>query len=118
MALSGVSSGSRWQNHHHRGDTVACEGLERLAKGTDILILSCYLADQEIRSPDFEQLADHIIASSGQVGKIAKQAGAHKLLLTHFRKKSPEMMLSLKEDVQAHFEGEIYIGEDGMMIEV
>lgn len=100
------------------GDTVACDGLERLAKGADVLILSCYLAHEEIRSPDFERLADHIIASSGQVGKIASQAGVHKLVLTHFRKKSPELMRSLKEDVRADFEGEVYIGEDGMMLEL
>jgi ribonuclease BN (tRNA processing enzyme) len=100
------------------GDTVACDGLERLAKGADVLILSCYLADKEIKSPGFARLADHIIASSGQVGKIASQAGVYKLLLTHFRKKSTELMRSLKEDVRADFEGEVYIGEDGMMLEI
>jgi ribonuclease Z len=100
------------------GDTVTCDGLERLAEGADVLILSCYLADKEIRSPDFERLADHIIASSGQVGKIANRADAHKLVLTHFRKKSTELMLSLIEDVRSDYKGELYIGEDGMMIEI
>jgi ribonuclease Z len=98
------------------GDTVACEGLARLAKGADVLVIACYLAEQEIQSPGFARLAEHIIASSGQVGKIASQAGVHKLVLTHFRKKSAALMQALYEDVCADFAGEVYIGEDGMML--
>jgi ribonuclease Z len=100
------------------GDTVACAGLERLAEGADVLVLSCYVADQEIKSSDFERLADHIIAASGQVGRIARQAGVQKLVLTHFRRKSKALMDSLIPDVRSSFTGEIYLGEDGMVIEI
>lgn len=100
------------------GDTTACAGLDRLAERADILVLSCYLAEKELESPAFERLANHIIASSGQAGKIAKRAGVHKLVLTHFRRKSNGLMHSLEEDVQADFDGKLYIGEDGMVIEV
>jgi ribonuclease Z len=100
------------------GDTVDCDGLQRLAKDADILVMSCYLADKEIASPAFERLANHVIASSRQVGKIAARASVHKLLLTHFRKKSNELMTSLEQDVRADFDGEIFIGEDGMVIEI
>ena len=100
------------------GDTIDCDGLQRLAKDAHLLIMSCYLAEKEIASPAFERLANHIIASSKQVGKIAKRAGAHKLLLTHFRKKSNELMISLEQDVRADFDGEIYIGKDGLVIEI
>lgn len=100
------------------GDTTACVGLERLAESADGLILSCYLADQEINSAGFEQLAAHIIASSGQAGKIAQRAGVQKLVLTHFRKKSDALMHSLIRDVRADFDGELFIGEDGMVIEL
>jgi ribonuclease Z len=100
------------------GDTVACDGLYRIAKGADLLILSCYLADKEIKSPAFQKLAEHIIASSEQSGKIAHHAGAQKLLLTHFRKKSSELMLSLSDDVRADFQGELFLAKDGMMIEI
>jgi ribonuclease BN (tRNA processing enzyme) len=100
------------------GDTIDCDGLQRLARNANVLVMSCYLADQEILSPAFERLANHIIASSRQVGKIAKQARAKKLLLTHFRKKSNELMMSLQEDVRADFDGQLLIGEDGMVIDV
>jgi len=100
------------------GDTVACDGLDRLAREADVLVMSCFLADKEIDNIGFERLANHIIASSGQVGKIASQSGVRKLVLTHFRKKSAELMLSLAEDVRANFSGKIYIGEDLMTVEV
>lgn len=100
------------------GDTTACAGLEQLAEGADVLILSCYLADQEINSPAFEGLADHVIVSSGQAGKIAGRAGVQKLVLTHFRKKSEVLMQSLIQDAQAEFRNELYIAEDGMVVEI
>ena len=100
------------------GDTTVCVGLEQLAEGADVLILSCYLADQEINSRAFERLADHVIASSGQAGKIAGRAGVQKLVLTHFRKKSAALMQSLIQDVRADFRNELYIAEDGMVVEI
>lgn len=100
------------------GDTVACQGLDRLARKADILVISCYLAEKEIDNPGFAKLAQHIIASSGQVGKIAAQAEVQKLVLTHFRQKSAELMHALAEDVRADFAGELYIGEELMTIEI
>jgi len=100
------------------GDTVACQGLDRLARKADILVISCYLAEKEIDNPGFAKLAQHIIASSGQVGKIATQSGVQKLVLTHFRQKSAELMHALAEDVRADFAGELYIGEELMTIEI
>jgi ribonuclease Z len=98
------------------GDTVACAGLDTLARDADVLVLSCYLAQQEIDNEGFARLSQHIIASSGQVGKIASQCGVRKLVLTHFRRKTAELMRSLAQDVQADFAGELYIGADLMTI--
>lgn len=100
------------------GDTVACAGLTKMAKNADVLILSCYLASEEVESLGMEVLTEHIIASSGDVGKIATQAGAKKLILTHFRPKSADLMAALVKDVQRDFSGTIHIATDGMVIEV
>lgn len=100
------------------GDTVACEGLAQMAKDADVLLLSCYLADKEVNPLGMATLAEHIIASSGQAGKIATQAGAKRLILTHFRKKSADLMTSLLEDVWHDFSGPIDMAIDGMVIEV
>ena len=76
------------------------------------MIQCCYLAEDEITNSDLKQLAEHVIATSGQVGKIANRNNVKKLLLTHIEPKSEEMMTSLIEDVKKDYDGEICLGED------
>jgi ribonuclease Z len=100
------------------GDTAVCEGLNRLAVGADTLVLACYLAEKEITTPQARRLADHIILSSGQAGKVAAQAGVKRLVLTHFRKKSAALMQSIVDDVKLDYQGELFLAEDGMIIDL
>jgi len=100
------------------GDTVACDGLDHLAQSADILIQCCYLAEDEITNPAFERLAQYVIASSGQAGKIATRNEVKKLVLTHIRPKSESMMHSLMEDVHNDYSGEVCLGEDLMVIDI
>jgi ribonuclease BN (tRNA processing enzyme) len=100
------------------GDTVACEGLDRLARSADVLIQCCYLAEDEITTPASERQATYVIASSGQVGKIATRNTVKKLVLTHIRPKSEAMLHSLTEDVRKDYRGELIVGEDLMVIDV
>ena len=60
----------------------------------------------------------YILASSGQVGKIAAQAGVKKLVLTHFRQKSAALMQTIAEDVGRDFAGKLFLGEDLREIDV
>lgn len=100
------------------GDTVACEGLDRLAQSADVLVQCCYLAEDEITTPPTERQARYVIASSGQVGKIATRNKVKRLVLTHIRPKSEAMMRSLIEDVRKDYSGELVVGEDLMVIDV
>jgi ribonuclease BN (tRNA processing enzyme) len=100
------------------GDTVACDGLDRIAHGADCLIQCCHLAEAEITTPAFERLAKYVIASSGQVGEIAARNQVKKLVLTHIRPKSEAMMRSMVEDIRRRYGGELSIGEDLMVIQV
>ena len=100
------------------GDTKPCEELIEFSKDADVLIQCCYLAEDEIVNPAFERLARHIIASSGQVGKIATRNKVRRLVLTHIRPKSEAMMCSLVKDVRKDYDGELVIGEDLMVIGV
>jgi ribonuclease Z len=100
------------------GDAIPCDGLDRLAQGANALVQCCYLAQQEITTPELERLAREVIASSGQAGKIAARAQVGKLILTHFRSKSPEMMQSLAKDVRRDYDGDLYLGDDLMTIDV
>lgn len=100
------------------GDTVACKGLDQLAHSADVLIQCCYLAEDEITTAAAERQARYVIASSGQVGKIAARNKVKKLVLTHIRPKSEAMMRSLAEDVHEDYSGELIVGEDLMVIDV
>jgi ribonuclease BN (tRNA processing enzyme) len=100
------------------GDTVACAGLDRLAYGADVLIQCCYLAEAEITNPAYEHLAKYVIACSREAGKIAERNKVKKVVLTHIRPKSPTMMRSLVEDVRRDYKGQVYVGEDLMVIDV
>ncbi len=100
------------------GDTIACEGLDRLARDADVLIQCCYLAEDEITSPAFERLARYVIASSGQVGKIATRNKVKKLVLTHVRPKPEAMLRMMIKDVRKDYNGELIVGQDLMVIEV
>ena len=100
------------------GDAVTCDGLDTLAAGADVLIQCCYMAEDEITDSALKQLAEHVIATSGQVGKIAARNNVKKLVLTHIEPKSENMMDSLIEDVRNDYDGEISIGQDLMIIEL
>jgi len=100
------------------GDSVDCDGLDRIAHAVDCLIQCCYLAEAEITTPAFEHVAQYVIASSGQVGKIAARNQVKKLVLTHIRPKSEALMRSMEEDIRSTYHGDMLVGEDLMVIEV
>ena len=100
------------------GDTIPCAGLERLARGADVLVLCCYLAEAEVTDAHTERLTRHLFPSSAQAGKIAAEAGVKKLVLTHFRQKPEHLMRALEEDVRRDFDGEVILGRDLLEIEV
>jgi ribonuclease Z len=100
------------------GDTVACESLIQLAQGADLLVQCCFIAEAMVTTPYRQWLTQHVIASSGQAGKIATQAGVKALALTHFNDMPPEMLAAMEADVRGDFAGPIYMGEDLMEITV
>jgi len=100
------------------GDTVACANLITLAQGADVLVQCCFLADADLTTPARRLLADVVITTSEQAGKIAAQAGVKTLVLTHFSDMQPEMLAAIQTDVQRDFHGQIYLGMDLMTIDV
>lgn len=98
------------------GDTVDCDGLQRLAAGADILVQCCYLARSELVGEHWQRVAKYTLASADTVGEIAKRAGVGTMILTHHRQKSPELLEEMRVDVQRGFEGRIIIGHDGLCV--
>lgn len=100
------------------GDTVACEGLDRLAAQADCLVQCCYLAEAELTSPAFVRLATHIIASAGAVGEIAARNGVKQVVLTHIRPKAADLLQALVADVRKYYQGEVILGADLLVIDL
>jgi ribonuclease Z len=101
------------------GDTVPCEGIDRLAKDADVLVHCCYMASVEMTTAHFRRTAQHTLASGDTVGKIAARANAKTLVLTHHLPRSDERVLdALAEEVAKDFSGRIVIGKDLTEIEV
>jgi ribonuclease Z len=100
------------------GDAVECEGLNQLARDSDILVQCCYRAESEITNSELQSQARYVIASSGQVGKIASHNRVKKLVLTHIRHKAEAFLQSMLDDIRMDYSGEVIVGEDLMRIEV
>jgi ribonuclease Z len=121
---------SRWNCYGYRfeaegkvitisGDTVPCEGIDRLAKGADVLVHCCYMASVEMKTEHFRRTAKHTLASGDTVGKTAARAGAKTLVLTHHLPRTDDSVLdALAEEVSRDFSGRIVIGKDLTEIEV
>ena len=101
------------------GDTVACDGVDRLARDADVLVHCCYMASAEIENEHFRRVAQHTLAAGDSVGKIAARANAKTLVLTHHRPRKDERMLEeLAREVARDFSGRIVIGSDLTEIDV
>ena len=89
------------------GDSGYCPGLIRICDKADIAILECSHADEHA-------VEGHL--SPSLAGKIAKEAGAKKMILTHFY---PD---ALKSDIEGiarkYFNGKVLLAQDGMGISI
>jgi ribonuclease Z len=95
------------------GDTVDCEGLDRLARGADLLVQCCYLSTEEISTEHWRRLARYTLACADSVGKIAARAGVRTLALTHHKVRSNDDLLErIAEEVACDFSGRLIIGRD------
>jgi ribonuclease Z len=101
------------------GDTIPCDGIDRLARGADVLVHCCYMASAEAENEHFRRLLQHTMSGGASVGKTAAKAGAKTLVLTHHRPRKDDRMLTmLADEVARDFTGRIVIGEDLTEIEV
>ncbi|MEQ1650502.1 MAG: MBL fold metallo-hydrolase [Hyphomicrobiaceae bacterium] len=95
------------------GDTVSCDGLDRLAKGADLLVQCCFLSVSEMTNDHFRRLAEHTLACGDTVGKIATRAGVKALALTHHRPRiNDAALVELEREVRRDFTGRLIIGRD------
>jgi ribonuclease Z len=114
----------RWQCYGYRfeaegkivaisGDTISCDGIDRIAQGADVLVHCCYMGSSEIENDHFRRTLQYTLAGGDTVGKIASRAKAKTLVLTHHRPRKDDRMLDkLAEEIARDFSGRIIVGED------
>jgi ribonuclease BN (tRNA processing enzyme) len=91
----------------YTGDTERGEGLLNLAKGVNILISECSFTDAKAQ-------ANHMAPS--RLGQIARAAEVEKLVITHLYPSTDAS--EVKREVAHHYDGEVVIAEDKMILEL
>ncbi|MEV0534623.1 ribonuclease Z [Kitasatospora sp. NPDC050463] len=106
VTLDQVSELRRGQRFAFVMDTRLCEGVHELAEGADLLVIEATFTDADTRLAE-----EHGHLTAGQAGKVAAEAGAGTLVLTHFSQRYPDLGQHLA-DARKHFDGTVVLAED------
>jgi len=91
----------------YSGDSDRCPGLVDLMRGVDLAVMECSF-------PDARKREGHLTPS--EVGEIAAEAGAKKVVLTHLY---PECEgVDLIAQCRRHYRGEVVVARDRMSLTV
>ncbi len=104
------------------GDTRYCPDLIGAARDVDLLVHECFIHREMqpvpgVRSPETVAAVAGYHTLSAEVGRVAREAGAKALALTHFVPTRFDREAVLAE-VRQDYTGPILIGEDLMRIDV
>jgi ribonuclease Z len=102
------------------GDTVPCEGLDRLCQGADALVHTVIRADlvAAIPVPRLQDILDYH-SSVEQAAQTAARNGVGTLVLTHYVPPLlPGAENEWREIAAAHFDGPIELGDDLHVVRV
>jgi ribonuclease BN (tRNA processing enzyme) len=100
------------------GDTKFSDNVVRIAQGADVLVHEVINLDLIRRfghvSPDLLAHLENSHTTTGQVGKIAQQAGVAQLVLTHLVPSNPLLIPDLVWHAQCSegFSGSVHVGND------
>lgn len=87
-------------------DTRLCDGVAELAEGVDLLVIEATFLEADARLA-----RDHGHLTAAEAARTAAEAGARRLVLTHFSQRYPDTAGHLAE-ARRHFDGEIVLAED------
>jgi ribonuclease Z len=102
------------------GDTVPCEGLDRLCVGADALVHTVIRKDviATIPVPRLQDTLDYH-SSPEQAGATAARGGVDHLLLTHYVPPvTPDTAEHWRKLAATHFDGSIHLGDDLLRVEI
>ncbi|MGW5661239.1 ribonuclease Z [Streptomyces sp. NPDC003758] len=122
VSLEEVSEVRRGQRFAFVMDTRLCDGVHALADGCDMLVIESTFLDEDARLAD-----EHGHLTAGQAGRVAVEAGARHLVLTHFSQRYTEPGGTSQTESGgeferqarvAGFEGELTVAHDLMRVPV
>ncbi len=91
----------------YTGDTERGDGLLNLAKAANILISECSFTDSQSE-------AAHMAPS--RLGQLAQAAEVEKLVITHLYPSTDPA--EVERGVRGHYDGEVVMAKDGMVVEL
>lgn len=92
-------------------DTRPCEGALALAQDVDLLVCeSTFLKTESREARDYQHM------TADEAGRLAKAAGARRLLLTHFSQRYP-MNAPFADEARAHH-GDVHTAYDGLVLDL
>jgi ribonuclease Z len=108
VTVDDVSEPRRGQKFAFVMDTRICDAAIELADDADLLVCEATFADA-----DAELAGPYGHLTAGQAGRIAAEAGARTLVLTHFSQRyGPEDLARFADEAAAAFAGEVIVAAD------
>ena len=96
------------------GDTDArAPALVKLAEHADLMV-----ANMAIPEGDNDPVANALHAPPSRIAALARQAGVHRLLLSHWMVRSEQAMPEIQRTIASIFSGEVLVGYDGECLEL
>lgn len=102
------------------GDTVPCDGLDRLSAGADALVHTVIRKDiiATVPIPRMQDTLDYH-SSPEEAGATAARAGVAHLVLTHYVPAlTADTVDEWRRRAATHFDGSIHLGDDLLRIEI
>ncbi|WP_069162356.1 ribonuclease Z [Nocardia altamirensis] len=106
VTLDEVSEHRPGQSFAFVMDTRLCDGVYELAANADMLVIEATFLDSDA---DLATEYGHLTA--GQAARVAAEAGARTLVLTHFSQRYRDLSAH-RAEAEKHFSGEIHIAAD------
>jgi ribonuclease Z len=95
------------------GDTRPCAGTVAAARGADVLVHDSTFGDAEQ-----ERAVETYHSTAREAARVAREAGAGRLVLTHLSTRYDRDFAPLAEQARAEYEGPVDVAADGMDLEL
>ncbi len=95
------------------GDTRPCAATVDAARGADLLVHEATFGNEEA-----ERAVETGHSTAREAGVVARDAGVEALVLTHFSARYSRDATELGKEARECFGGTVYVGRDGMEVEV